>query len=259
MDDAKRGLLIGVALGDGYVQVRQRLQPEGYTWESRSLRVVHGSQQRAYCEWIAERVGWALGGRQIAVHQIANGPGGKYVGYHFMVSHPYFGQVHRWVYPNGKKQFTRKVLDMLTPEGVAVWYMDDGSARRNVSNSGWVTSVATDIATMCSLYEAEEIIRWFKDRFDIEWKIRCRKASPEDKAFYLQCNTRESHRFIDIIREFIPECMLYKAIHVADLCSHERQTSIGSCSHCGRKLYDKRRGDLCSGCYGVERKRANNG
>ena len=42
---------------------------------------------------------------------------------------------------------SRAVLDKLTLRGIALWYMDDGSARRNYNNHGQVTSVATEIAT----------------------------------------------------------------------------------------------------------------
>lgn len=251
MEVAKRGVIIGMALGDGHVRVRQRFR-KGSAFEERAMRVLHGPQQRAYCEWKAKRLGWALGGRQINVTKVRNGPGGKYEAYQFTVSHNYFGQVRRWLYPNGEKRFTRRVLDMLTPEGLAIWYMDDGSARRNVNSTGFTSSVATDIATMCSEVEAITICDWLKDRFDLTFKVRCNKRCAPDKQFYIQANTTESKKFIELIASHVPESMMYKLAHVAAFDSHECQTPVSACS-CGAPIYDKRRKDKCTSCYSRER------
>jgi len=251
MNVDKRGVILGMALGDGYVQVRTRYN--GRTpYESRSLRVLHGAGQRAYCEWKAKRLGWALGGRQINVTSVKNGPGGRYTAYQFTVSHPYFGQVRKWLYPNGKKLITRRVLDMLTPEGLAIWYMDDGSARKNVSSSGFITSVSTNIATMCSEAEASVIIDWFKDRYGIDFKMRCKKACSEGHQFFVECNTKASQEFASIIAPHVPEAMLYKLAHVAALESHECQTPVSQCA-CGAPIHANRRKGKCDACYARER------
>lgn len=251
MNVDKRGVIIGMALGDGYVQVRTRYNgPTAY--ESRSMRVLHGANQRAYCEWKASRLGWALGGRQINVTKVKNGPGGKYDAYHFAVSHPYFGQVRRWLYPNGKKLITRSTLDMLTPEGLAIWYMDDGHARRNLNSKGFVSSVSTNIATMCSEAEVGVVIDWFKDRFDIDFKVRCKKTCSLGSQFYVECGTEASNLFATIVAPHIPGPMLYKLAHVASLKSHECQTPISVCA-CGNPIYAKRYGGLCGTCYSRKR------
>lgn len=251
MEAAKRAVIVGMALGDGHVRVRQR-RNKSSVFEERAMRVLHGSQQRAYCEWKAKRLGWALGGRQINVTKVRNGPGGKYTAYQFTVSHNYFGQVRRWLYPEGKKTFTRRVLDMLTPEAVAIWYMDDGSARRNVDSTGFTSSVATDIATMCSEAEAITIRDWFAVRFGIDFKVRCNKRCVVGSQFYIQANTAASRRFVELIAPHVPECMMYKIAHVAALDSHECQTPVSVCA-CGSPVYDMRRKGQCNACYNRER------
>ena len=234
-----------MAIGDGYVQVRDRL---GTGKLSCTLRILHGANQRAYCEWKAERLSWALGRKRINVTTVKNGPGGKYLAHQFGVDDPYFQQVRGWLYPNGQKTITRRVLDMLTPEGLAIWYMDDGHARRNTNAAGFVSSVSTNIATMCSEAEAMVIIDWFKDRFDIAFKMRCKKSGAFGKQFFIECNTEESHKFASIISPHVPESMLYKLAHVATLNSHECQTPVAHCE-CGKPIYEKRRGGLCPACY----------
>jgi len=249
MDAEKRGLIIGLALGDGYIQVRTRYKGGKYPYESRNIRVLHGSSQRAYCEWKARRLTWALGGKQVNVTKVNNGPGGKYVAYQFSKDHSYFGQVRRWLYPNGKKLITRRVLDMLTPEALAIWYMDDGHARRNTNSQGFVTSVSTDIATQCTESEAHTIVDWLKDRFGLTFKVRCNKRCSPDHRFYIQANTSESRKFVSIIAPHVPDCMIYKLSHVADLSSHECQTPVGQCAQCGQDIYEKRRKGYCVRCY----------
>lgn len=252
MDDSKRGVIIGMALGDGYVQVRQRLHQGKYPVEERSFRVLHGANQKAYCEWKAERLSWALGGVKVNVTKVKNGPGGRYTAYQFTKGHPYFGQVRKWLYPFGEKLITRRVLDMLTPEGLAIWYMDDGSARKNTSASGFITSVATDIATMCSEAEAHVICDWLKSRFGLEFKVRCNKRVKPGKQFYVQANTTATREFASIISAHVPDCMLYKLAHVASFDSHECQTPVSTCA-CGATIYENRRKGLCSACYSRER------
>lgn len=244
MNVDKRGVIVGMALGDGYVQVRQPYRKVICT-----LRILHGSNQRAYCEWKAERLGWALGGKQFNVTQVKNGPGGRYAAYQFTAADPYFGQVRSWLYPNGKKTFTRRVLDMLTPEGLAIWYMDDGHAQRFTNTKGFVSAVSTSIATMCSEAEVMVVCDWFKARFDLNFKIRFRKSGTPGKQFFIECNTGESHKFASIVAPHIPESMLYKLAHVASLNSHECQTPVAFCD-CGNSIYaHSRRGGLCLSCY----------
>lgn len=240
---------MAMALGDGYVQVRTRYNRGKYAYEQRSLRVCHGADQRAYCEWKATRLGWALGGRQINVTPVRAGPGGRYQQYHFTVSHSYFGQVRRWLYPEGRKTITEKVLDMLTPEAVAIWYMDDGHARRNVNKDGFVKSVSTNIATMCSEAEAELVIDWFRQRYDIVFRKRCKPTCSEGHQFFVETNSEGSKKFASLVMPYIPDCMLYKLGHVADVHSQERQTPVGKCTECDRKVYSNRYRGLCSICY----------
>jgi|TARA_R100001530_G_scaffold51081_1_gene37927 hypothetical protein len=252
MNSEKRGVIIGMALGDGHIQVRQRLGQGKYPYESRTMRVLHGESQRLYVEWKAKRLGWALGGRQINVTKVKNGPGGRYSAYQFGVSHPYFGQVKRWLYPGGQKRLSGQVLDMLTPEGIAIWYMDDGHARRNTNKDGRVTSVATNIATMCSEEEVEQVIQWFIENHGIAFKKRCKKTCSPGSQFFIEANTEESKKFGRLIEEYIPEPMLYKLSHLSDMRSHECQTPVGECRECNSVIYEKRRGGLCTACYSRE-------
>lgn len=238
MDAISRGALIGMVLGDGYINT---------TNGKRELSVAHSDVQRDYVEHKAALVRKILGGK-FNVREYANGPNGYKRCAKFVSSNVYWGNLKAWIYPNGKKQYTRKILDMLTPEGIAIWYMDDGHARRNIDIAGWVTSVATNIATMCSIEEAKTIILYFVEAHDVKFNLRCKKGSPEQAAFFIECNTAESRKFARIVQPYIIPSMMYKISHVADLDSHECRTPIAKCP-CGTDIFDNRRTGLCSRCY----------
>ena len=222
MNVLKRSLIVAMALGDGNLRHRTGVaHTNGYRYERNEyvLQIAHGPKQKAYCQWKADKICNALGGRKIKVRKYKTGPNGNYWSWRFSKSSNYFKQVRKLLYPNGKKRFTVKMLDMLTVEGLAIWYMDDGHARRNYNKNGWVTSVCTNIATSCTESEDQLIVDWFKDRHDIEWKKRFDKKRNQ---YSIECNTKSSRKFIALISDHVPECMKYKLSHVADLQSHER-------------------------------------
>ena len=237
-----------MVLGDGYINVRKRLNKGIYKYDSSEMRIVHSLAQKDYCIHKAGLVKKYLGGN-FSVREYASGPGGAYRCCGFSASNSYFKLIKKWLYPGGKKTITLHALEMLTDEGLALWYMDDGHARRNLNKDGYVSSVATSIATMCSKEEIDTIISWFKARYSVEWKPRYKKGSPEDKAWFIECNTENSRFFAHIVRPFIIDSMMYKLAHVADLTSHECRAPVGKCTTCNGPLYDKRRGGLCGTCY----------
>lgn len=249
MDRATRGLIIGMVLGDAYVNVRKRARADGtrYEVESSEIRVLHSTKQRDYCEHKCALLNRALN-RHASVHDVRNGPGGKYRAAHFSVSHPYLKQIKGWAYPGGTKTITTRLLKMLTPEGIAMWYMDDGHGRVNVNKDGWIRSAATDIATCCSEGEANVAKDFFASEYGVKFNVRCDKRAEEEFAFSLQAGTDASRDFVRVIDPYVIPSMRYKVAHVADLSSHECRAPVGICQ-CGSKIYDLRRGGLCVACY----------
>lgn len=248
MDKEARGAIIGMVFGDAYVNVRTRLIKEKYKYESSEIRVLHSIAQKDYCEHKAALLRKYLGGTfQVKIQK--NGADGKFLAASFSASNKYFKLIKKWTYPKGKKTFTRQNLDFLTTEGIAIWYMDDGSCRRNVNKDGYVSSVSTTIATMCTKEEVDIIIDWFKEKHSIEFKPRFDKRCREDQAWFIECNTTNSRLFAHLVQPYIIDSMLYKLAHVADLTSHECRAPIGNCVSCNTILYDRRHKGLCPRCY----------
>lgn len=245
MNRKDRGLLVGMLLGDGCLRVRDRLKDGKYLYKQAELRVKHSSKQKAYAEHKAELVAQMFGGA-CKVHDTSSVAfGAKYSQVYFTKSNPYFRALYSVVYPEGKKRITRRVLNYLTPQGIALWYLDDGSARVNRNSEGWVSSCATEIATCCTLDEAEEIVAYFKAVHDIVVK-----PFKLNTYWCIRMNTAESQKFCRLIAQYVPASMLYKLQHVSNLNVQECRTPAVPCRTCGTptRTADRRKG-LCLSCY----------
>lgn len=244
MNSEDRGILVGMVLGDGYLHVRNRLKDGKYKYESSGLTIVHSEKQKEYLLYKADLVRRMFGGGFSVYKTHSTLKNGKtYYGYGFAKANKYFKVLQGMMYRDKVKTITLQVLNMLSIQGIAIWYMDDGHARRNINSKGFVSSVSTNIATCCPENEALLVCDWFREKYDIGFK-----PFPEKGRFSIQCNTQESHKFARLVEPFIIQSMRYKLSHVADLNLQERQAPIGYCA-CGNAIYENRRKGLCVVCY----------
>lgn len=111
------------------------------------------------------------------------------------LAHKQYLSIYNLIYKNGVKTITQEWLNKLTPKSIAYWFMDDGS------RSG-------DLATNCfTLQEVELCQKWFKDKFNIDTRIR-KIANKEQWLLIICVNSRQN--FDDLIRPYIHKSMLYK-------------------------------------------------
>lgn len=248
MNRSDRALLVGMVYGDGSLSVRKR----GVNWVESYIQIGHSPKQIEYLEHKRKILLRIFGGKinlgRYMTGRLKN-TGKKYPQVKITKSNKYFRVLRKMLYPGGVKKFTWQGLYMLTPEAIAIWYMDDGSARINRNKDGFVSSVATDIATQCSSDEVDLIIDYFKIEHGITFKKRKDKKCIEEQAYLIQANTSESHKFASLVEPYIVPSMLYKLKHVADLHSHERPAPIGKCKKCESLIYDNRRKGMCVTCY----------
>lgn len=131
---------------------------------------------------------------------------GKYTMYQIYVCLGKFGvELKHEFYPNRKKTITRSMLNYLSPKGLAIWYQDDGS-RRFIKRNGIIQGREIKIATNC-FSEEEHIImqNYFRTAWDINWRIN------RDKQYYtLVTAATNANKFINIIKPFVHESLLYK-------------------------------------------------
>src|SRR3989344_2133409 len=118
----QRELVVGLLLGDGHLET----QNGGRTYR---LKVEHGSAQREYLEWLAKEfqewlvTGWDEKNKEK-------------LGYGFTtVSHPAFRFYGAQFYQNGKKRIPPLIKKLMSPLSLAIWFLDDGSAKSSKHRS----------------------------------------------------------------------------------------------------------------------------
>jgi hypothetical protein len=114
--------------------------------------------------------------------------------------------IYHLIYKNNVKTFSRDVLNFLTPEGLAIWYMDDGSTY-NVPNRQYnkYYKLRATLNTYLSYEDNLIIVNYFQDVWNVKWNI-----TKDKNSYRLQCGTREFIKFREIILPYIVPCMQYK-------------------------------------------------
>lgn len=256
MNRDKRGLLVGMVLGDGCLRVRTRLKDGKYPYVQSEFRMKHSYKQREYLEHKAELVRQMFGGEVNVKSTYVMLKGVRHEQVLVTKSNNYFRALYKVMYPNGVKTYTRRVLGYLTAHGIAMWYLDDGHARVNVNRDGWVTSCTTEIATCCSKPEVEVIRLYFQQVHDISVK----PYQLRENQWCIRMNTANSQKFARLIMQYVPASMRYKLAHVSNLNVHECRAPAIECVSCGVLAYatDRRKG-LCLSCYHRQRRRKQKG
>ena len=158
MNRQDRATLYGLAIGDGHISYRTRLKDGKYRYEQAELIIGHGLQQTEYIEYKAELLHKIFGGNKPKVSTVFYVvKDKKYEGRRVSKTNPYFRLMHGELYKEDKKKkITRKVLDYMNEQSLALWFMDDGSISSNKNNKGDITSLSLRICTQFS--EEEELI-----------------------------------------------------------------------------------------------------
>lgn len=125
-----------------------------------------------------------------------NNPNSKYVGFYHKLRKQILDK-------NNIKRVTREWLDLLTPLGLAIWWMDDGCLSVHKGNR------YGKLCTHCFSYEEHLIIQqYFKETWDIDLDIKIEK----NKYYFCRFNVENLKKFISIVYIYITEIpsMIYK-------------------------------------------------
>lgn len=187
-------ILTGMVLGDASLSKPR----QNYV----CFKIKHSTKQKDYL--IHKRdVLQEIFEKQINVHEFNNN---GYPGCKIEFGNKYFRPFRKYLYPNGVKTFTKKALDRLDVEGIAYWYMDDGSLTLHKSKTeGVYHSRAIYLNTYVSYEEALLIKDFFYERYGIEFKLS------QHKGWYRHvCNSTNTKRFIHLVEPYIIPSMQYK-------------------------------------------------
>lgn len=140
----QRELIVGLLLGDGHLET----QNGGRTYR---LKVEHCAAQRDYLVWLAKEFQeWIQADWYEKQH-------GEKVVYGFTtMSHPALRFYAKQFYLNGKKRIPPLIKRLVSPLALAIWFLDDGSAKSSKHKSLVIHSLGYSKADLVLVQEALE-------------------------------------------------------------------------------------------------------
>lgn len=194
-----RNLLIGLLLGDGTVS------------NNNVFKLSHCEAQRDYLEWKIQQLNeMAIRNNGIKSYTSTCGYNiGKTVLYTQLNIIPFIKVLRKVVYQNGKKTFTRKLLNRLDARGIAIWYMDDGHINIRKAK-GRPCGFYIKISTCEPKEEVQTIIDYFKEMWNINFYMF--HEGKQSDSYSLCCGTREGLKFITLVKPYVEQVpsMLHK-------------------------------------------------
>ena len=115
---------------------------------------------------------------------------------------PFIKVLRRVVYKNGKKTFSRKLLNRLDAKGIAIWFMDDGHINIR-KNKGRPCGFYIKISTCEPKKEVQTIIDFFKEQWNINFYM-FHEGKKED-SYSLCCGTKEGLKFIELVKPYVSQ------------------------------------------------------
>lgn len=185
-----RNLLIGLLLGDGTIS-------NNYVF-----KLSHCEQQRDYLEWKIKLLG-NNGIRANGIKEYISTCGynsGKKVLYTQLSIIPFIKVLRRVFYRPKKILGNRKLLNRLSAQEIAIWYMDDGCINIRKSKNK-IHGLYIRIATCLPEKELQVIIDYFKE----VWNISFYKISEGKGTYSLCCGTKEGIKFINIVKPYVQQ------------------------------------------------------
>lgn len=189
----QKDLIIGTVLGDGCLY---KDSPNGMF----KLSFGHCEKQKEYFLWKIQQLDPFIN----TWRKNIDNRGNSVMYQTSTICHQELNQIANMFYDSSRiKHIPENISELMTPLGLAVWIMDDGYLK----NKRYIS-----LATMCfTMQEHETIKKMFKDKFDIDARIKPYKYKTKD---YIETNFsfEDSVKISNICKEHIVECMKYKFI-----------------------------------------------
>jgi len=204
MNKENRSILIGMVLGDGYIYCKDNIA---------RLRMNHSLKQYEYINHKAILLGEIFNIKKPKlIRTISNG----YPQVILVKEDKYFRILRKWIYKNNIKTYSKKILDYLTPHGIAIWWMDDGSLSMKMRDNK-IHAREGHLNIYITKSQNEIISNWFFEKYNISF------VPVKNKGLYrLRINTTNLKRFLPIIKPYIIDSMKYKI----DMQYYKNGTSI---------------------------------
>lgn len=203
MQKHTKSLLIALVLGDGSIP--------NYG-QHNTLWLCHSNKQLEYLNYKRQLIAKLL---NCSIPGIYHRKNLKHDEYTTNKSHRYFRILRNWLYKNNEKRFFYKTIKNIDAQGLAIWFMDDGThtvTRRK--SSGKIMSHTFKLYTMCPYSDALDIIKVLKENFGLNaYPLKYRRKDGQLR-YYLQWKTHEGRKFSNLVRPYILPFMQYKIMKV---------------------------------------------
>ena len=207
LSEKDKSLLIALCIGDGCLR-----KPHPQTG-SVQLEIAHSTKQEDYCIWKRDLVYSICGGAKepkIGYRTITlKNSDTEYYACRFTKIHEYFLYLRKLMYPNGRKVMTREILDKLDLQGIAIWFMDDGSCYKTDNIDG-TKSINFDLRISTDSFtkeENDEIVEYFKEKWDIKFHTF---YSQRRNCWIIRAKKEATLKFLDLIEPYVIPSMKYK-------------------------------------------------
>ncbi len=179
----QRDVLAGLLLGDGHLET----QNNGRTYR---LKIEHGLKQKDYVEWLYNIFSeWAPGG----MYHKKRKDGSQSIGF-TTYSHGtfrFYGQQFYGI--KHKKHIPALIKKILSPIGIAVWFMDDGS-RKSLKHKTYI------IHTLGYTKSDLKIIQnALVEKFNIDTTLHKQK----EKYWRLYIPESSAKSFVELIKKYV--------------------------------------------------------
>ncbi len=187
----QRDILVGLLLGDGCIEVL----PKG---DSARLKLEYSGKQKAYIDWLHGVFRqWIIGDPKRKITQAFGQAYKKY--WCTTLSSPIFKAFFDLFYRNHRKIIPQTIGELLTPIGLAVWFMDDGSTKSKESNGRLLCTHAfsqSEVTFLCAV---------LKKKFHLGATPRRQRDGTE-----IYISGHSSAQLRNLIEPFVISSMRYK-------------------------------------------------
>lgn len=219
-NDKQKELIIGSLLGDASITVKK-------TKSNATLGVLnesHSLKQKEYIDLKIEALNDLIANtKEFEPNIDKRGIKSNGKKMYFTKSSPYFGDLRKAFYPNGKKIVNKELVEKhFSDFMLAVWFMDDG--RTQVKNSFDGLQYFCDLSTNSFI---KEDVEWLVELL-IKKGFECRFNNTNGNRIFFTANG--SKNLIKTIGQYVPESMRYKVGHISpytpDSTRHNTESQI---------------------------------
>lgn len=193
MNKRQQAILIGMILGDGYLQKTGE--------KNARIRLEHSAKQKDYLLWKGKQFPEFFQGKPQELRRLNPVYGKEYLYSRWQSNaSPQIGKFRRKFYKEGKKIIPKELPQYLkNPLSLAVWFMDDGYFYQR-------DQIAYLYIPTYSKEEIKILLQTLKSNFDLEVVLKQKKRGESVLVF----NVVQTRKLIDLIKEFIVPSMKYK-------------------------------------------------